>query len=256
MLDLLLPFPPLPWLTLLAAAGVVILAYVVLGMTGFGSSIVAVPLLAHLLPIRYIVPMVLMLDLVTTVMLGMKNRQHVEKGELKRLLPFAMIGIILGATVLVKAPERWLLLLLGVFTLCVTAWTLLTRVKPEPISTRWAAPAGAFGGVFTALYGTGGPVYATYLARRIHDKNKLRATMTTIILLSAVVRLALFTGAGLYAQPGLILTGLLMMPCALLGLVLGSKMHSIMPTARVIQVVWSVLTVGGAALVLRALTMN
>ncbi len=37
----------LPWATLLAAAFIVTLGYTVYGLTGFGASIVALPLLAH-----------------------------------------------------------------------------------------------------------------------------------------------------------------------------------------------------------------
>ncbi len=171
-MDLLLPLP-----TLAAAALTLLLAFTIFGLTGFGSNIVALPLLAQLLPLRCVVPLILLLDLCASLLMGVKHIREVERGELKRLLPVAAIGMVLGVTVLVQAPERWLLLLLGVFVLANSAWALLSRVPPAPISTRWALPAGAFGGVFSALYGTGGPLYAAYLARRVHDKHRLRATL-------------------------------------------------------------------------------
>jgi uncharacterized membrane protein YfcA len=248
-LDLL----PLPLTTLAAAALVLLLAFTVFGLTGFGSNIVALPLLAQLLPLRYVVPLILLLDLCASVLMGVKHFREVERVELKRLLPYAAVGMVLGVTVLVQAPERWLLLLLGVFVLANSAWALLSRVRPAPISTRWALPAGAFGGVFSALYGTGGPLYTAYLARRVHDKHRLRATMGAIIFLSAISRLALFVGSGLYGQPGLLVAAALMLPFALGGLVLGSRLHARLPAARVIQVVWVLLIASGIALVVRAL---
>ena len=94
-------------------------------------------------------------------------------------------------------PERWLLLLLGGFVL---AYAVLESAEPvsrrSAASSRWALPAGLVGGAFTALYGTGGPVYTIYLARRLADKAVLRASIGVLIFSTALVRLALFTGGG------------------------------------------------------------
>jgi uncharacterized membrane protein YfcA len=53
---------PLPPETLVIAALVVAGAFVVFGLTGFGSTILAVPLLAHLLPLKFVIPMFVLLD--------------------------------------------------------------------------------------------------------------------------------------------------------------------------------------------------
>ncbi len=247
-------FPPLPPETLLATAAIVAFAYAVFGLTGFGAGIVALPLLAQLVPIRYAVPMILLLDLLAGGLLGFRQRRHVERAEMTRLMPFAAVGMLLGATLLVNAPQRTLLGVLGVFTLAVTAWTLLNRLPATPISRHWAVPAGAVGGVFTALFGTGGPLYTAYLARRIlDDKHRLRATVSTLIFFTAIGRLALFLAMGLYAQAGLLVTAALMVPCALTGLALGNRLHARLPTARVMQAVWALLAVSGTGLIVRAL---
>jgi uncharacterized membrane protein YfcA len=44
-----------PWPTLLATAFIVLLAYSVYGLTGFGAAIVGIPLLAHFYPLRFAV---------------------------------------------------------------------------------------------------------------------------------------------------------------------------------------------------------
>src|SRR5476651_747919 len=53
---------PLPPDTLVLAALVVAGAFVIFGITGFGSTIIAVPLLAHLLPLKFVIPMFVLLD--------------------------------------------------------------------------------------------------------------------------------------------------------------------------------------------------
>ena len=244
----------LPWPTLVAVGLIVTLGYTVYGITGFGAAIVAVPLLAHFLPLRFAVPMMLVFDLFAGVLLGLKNRGHVDRSELLRLLPFLLVGMGVGATLLAKAPERWLLILLGGFVLGYAGLNLLRRSKPALISTRWAIPAGAIGGVFTALYGTGGPVYTMYLARRLPDKSVLRATIGTLILVAAVARLVLFTASGFYSQHGLLPLAFALVPCALAGYLAGSHLHARLPAQRVAQGVWLLLVAGGASLLWRGAT--
>lgn len=239
--------------TIAGAALIITLAYTVFGMTGFGSSITAVPLLAQLLPLRMTVPMMLVFDLCTGVLLGVRNRRAVAHRELLRLVPFMVVGMVLGVTLLVKAPERILLFVLGTFVLAYSGWTLLFRPSMKPIGTGWSAPLGTAGGVLTALFGTGGPVYVVYLARRIDDKAALRATNGTLIVVSGVARLGMFATAGLYAQQGLLRLTLWLLPCALLGLVAGSRLHRHLSGHRVTQLVWAILIVGGAGLVWRGI---
>lgn len=245
----------LPLTTLLAAAAIVTLGYVVYGLTGFGSSIVAVPLLALLFPLRFAVPMMLVFDLLTGLLLGLKNRRALSRTELLRLLPIVAVGMLGGVTLLVHVAERWLLIGLGGFVVVYALWSLLSHATPAPISSRWAVPAGLIGGAFTALYGTGGPVYTIYLARRLVDKVELRATIGVLIFCTAWIRLVLFTGSGFYAQPGLLPLAFALLPCAVVGYLLGSRLHARLSTVRAVQAVWALLIVGGASLLLRALTM-
>src|SRR5438045_3076987 len=137
--------PDLPLLTVAAAALAVTLAYTVFGLTGFGAAIVGVPLLAHFFSIRFAVPMMLVFDLCAGLLLGLRNRRDVDRAELLRLAPFVALGMILGVTALVRAPERWLLGTLGAFVFGYAAWSLVSRAAAQPISARWAVPAGMAG---------------------------------------------------------------------------------------------------------------
>lgn len=242
-----------PYDTLAIAALIIVLAYTVLGLIGFGSSITAIPLLAHFFPLRFAVPLMLLLDLCATVLLGWNNRSAVDRKELLRLVPFMLAGMALGVTLLVNAPERVLLFLLGSFVLAYAGWSLLLRPGSRTISAGWAVPLGTAGGIFTALFGTGGPIYTIYLASRLHDKSMLRATIGTLIFVSSISRLALFTGVGLYAQHGLLPLAAVLLPCSLLGLYVGSRLHRRLPAQRVVQAVWIILILGGASLLWRSL---
>jgi hypothetical protein len=245
-----------PWITLACAAAIVVLAYVVFGMTGFGASIVAIPLLVHFFPLRFAVPLMLVFDLSASLALGLRNWRHQSRAELLRLLPWLALGMVAGVTLLVRVPERWLLLVLGGFVALYASWSLLRRAPEAAVSTRWALPSGLVGGAFTALYGTGGPIYTLYLARRLADKDVLRATIGAVVFCTALIRLALFTGSGFYGQPGLLKLALALVPFALLGYLGGSALHARLATRHAVRVVWSLLAVSGLGLVIRAIGMG
>ena len=96
---------------------IVVLADPVVGTTGVGASITTGPLLVHLLPLTSVVPMMVVLDLCAGLLIVGRNFRSVQRGELLRLLPFMLAGIALGVTLLVSAPERLLLLALGIAVL-------------------------------------------------------------------------------------------------------------------------------------------
>jgi uncharacterized membrane protein YfcA len=237
------------WAGIVAA---VLAAYTVFGLTGFGSAVVAVPILVHFLPLTFAVPLVLLLDFVSTLALGALNWRLVERAELARLVPFMLVGILAGVTLLVNVEPRWLLLALGVFVLLNALWNLVRPVRPHPVSAWWSVPAGAAGGVFSALFGTGGPIYTTYLARRIEGPG-FRATISSIILMSGVIRLVTFGTTGLLMQPGLLTQWLWLLPVCAVGVFTGSKLHARLPAHRVRQALFALLAVSGAGVVVRAL---
>jgi len=246
----------LPWPTLVFAAAVVALAYVVYGLTGFGASIIAIPFLAHIFPLRFAVPMMLLFDIGAGLLLGLQHRRIVDWRELLRLSPWLLIGMAFGLGLLVQAGESLLLLLLGGFVLAYASWSLLVRAAVKPTSTGWAVPAGLLGGAFTSMFGTGGPIYTIYLLRRISDKNVLRASISMLILCAGLVRLVMFTSSGLYQQAGLLAMAVLLMPAAFLGFLGGSRLHARLPQQRAQQAVWALLILGGVSLLVRAYALG
>lgn len=236
-------------------AVVVFTAYTVFGLTGFGSSIVAVPMLVQFVPLSFAVPLVLLFDLAATSVVGARNFRQISRPELFRLLPCMLIGVVIGVIALVGVEPRWLLLALGVFVLANATWSLVAPPARHPVRTLWVVPAGVVGGVFSALFGTGGPIYTIYLARRIHDLGALRATMAMVVLTSALMRLVAFTGVGLLQQDNLLLSGLWLLPACAAGVFAGSRLRGVLPPALIKRALFVVLMLGGAGAIVRALSM-
>ena len=237
--------------TLALAALVVAAAYVVFGLTGFGATVLALPLLAHLVPLKFAVALLLLLDFSASILLGARSRKGIRFDELGVLAPFMLAGMALGLTVLVNLSERPLLAALGVFVLAYAAFGFLRRGTPAALSRLWAMPLGFLGGMLSSLFGTGGVLYAIYTAGRIQDKNELRATTAASVLISSSTRIVLFGLAGLLSQDGLLSAAALLFPALLAGFALGSRLHVTVPRAALVRVIYGVLLVAGGSLLLR-----
>lgn len=243
----------LPWSTLLAAALIVMLSYAVYGLTGFGAVIVGLPLLAHFFPLRFAVPLMLVFDISVGLLLGWRNHHLVDWQEMKRLLPYLLVGMLVGVYFLAQVPEGWLLMVLGAFVLGYATWNFRKKPADSPASAHWASAAGLFGGAFTAMYGTGGPIYVIYLSRRLRDTRVLRATIGVLIFGTALLRLVLFTGSGFYAQDNLLTLGVALLPCVMLGYLIGNLLHSRIQMQHAIQIIWLLLILSGASLIWRSM---
>ena len=232
--------------------------YTVFGLTGFGAAMVAVPILVQFIPLQFVVPMLLLLDLVTTLMVGMRNWSSVSRPELLRLIPFMTVGVVLGTTVLAKIESRWLLVGLGLFVLVMTGRALLmsSARAEEEVARGWSVPAGVVGGVFSALFGTGGPIYTMYLSRRLPQIDAFRSTIAAVILFSALVRLAAFASSGLLHQGDLLRSAAFAMPFSLVGLAVGSRLRKRISADNVRRALLIFLCASGVSVLCRGLSMH
>ncbi len=69
---------------------VLIIAFSVRGISGFGSGLIAIPLLALMLPISITVPLVAGLDYIASFGHGVKHRGNTQWQSIVLLLPFSI----------------------------------------------------------------------------------------------------------------------------------------------------------------------
>jgi uncharacterized membrane protein YfcA len=214
--------------------------------------LIAVPFLAHFLPLQFVVPFVLVLDFSASIALGGKTRDQIDWNELKPLLPFGAVGVLLGVTLLIRMPREPLLIGLGIFVLIFGMRNLLNIHGEKPISRLWAVPAGLTGGTVGALFGTGGPPYIIYLSHRLKDKAKLRATFSGLFTLEGGLRVITFLATGLLLQEGMLTALLAALPIMALGLYLGHRVHLGISSRQMLKLIGALLIGSGASLIWKA----
>jgi uncharacterized membrane protein YfcA len=233
--------------TYVAVVGVILAAYFIRGITGFGSGLIAVPLLAHFLPLQTVVPLVLILDFSASLVLSRYTRAQVRWDEIGPLLPTSLIGILAGVTLLVNLPREPLLTGLAVFVLFFALRYLFNIHGERRISRLWALPAGFAGGLISALFGTGGPPYVIYLSHRTTDRSALRASFSGLFMLDGALRIVAFLATGLLAS-GLLTSIALSIPVMAAGLYFGNKVHLGISNQQTLSLIGALLLVSGASL--------
>jgi len=240
-----------PWLILLAPV-VIIVAYTVFGLSGFGSTVISVPILAHFLPVSYLVPLMALLDMTSATIMGTQGREHVSREEMKRIIPFMFIGFIVGATVLVGVPDQYLRMALGAFAFGVGIYSIANPVVARKFSTWWCVPVGIVGGAIATVFGAGGPIYATYLAGRLDDKTEIRSTMSALIAISAFTRAIVYVASGLILHAAIFAGFIVLSPFVWMGLKLGHRIHTGLTQQQMRRAIGGLLLVTGGSLLVRS----
>ena len=243
----------IPHDALLLVPLVIFAGYLVFGITGFGASPITIPVLVHFLPVTFVVSLAALLDLGSAVVLGLRTRRQADSRELLTLIPFTLLGLTLGVTLLLRLPRTATLLAMGAFVCAYAINLLVRRETRRRLSRWWGAPAGLVGGLIGALFGIGGPAYVMYIAGRVHEPEAQRATISQMVIVSVGLRVLAFALAGLLASRTLWLAAAALLPVAWAGVWVGHRIHLHLPPATAARLIAAALFMAGAALVARTL---
>ncbi len=242
---------------------VVALAYVVLGLTGFASSLVAVPLLAWRWPLTEVVPLALVMDMLASLLMGGLNLREVRWDEFRALAPGMLLGGLAGLWLAGQLTSAWPLLALGAYVAWVGVRALRTMrrsvrvgavaAEPPPASRGLAWLYGTGIGVVVMLFATGGPLVLAWLTRRGLGARAMRASLPVIIMLAALMVLLLMAVDGGLFSALLAQRLLVLLPVALLGVVVGHRVAHHVPVDRLRLLIYGLLAASGAVLMVNAI---
>jgi hypothetical protein len=208
---------------------IVFASFVVRGMSGFGSSLVAMPLLVFVMPIHAAVPMMGLLVFVLFCFLLVRDRRDVIWRELWLLLGPTLIGVVAGIVLFRALDNQLLLKCLGVITIGYALYALAVHYFGLPevkCSERWAVLAGFSGSFIDTLFGGGGgTVIVIYMHLRRIGKVQFRATAAVLWFFEMTARVLGYTFAGYYTASTLLLAAL-MLPMVWGGTWCGERIHS------------------------------
>ena len=243
-----------PLTTIAWSAAVILAAFIVRGMSGFGAGLVATPLLALIMPLNVAVPMNGLMVFFLFVFLFLRDWREVVWRELRLLVLPTLLGVVAGLFLFTTLDNRWLLTLLGGFLLIYATYMLLVHAFGLPefrCSERWAFPLGLGGAFIDTLFGGGGgTLVVIYLHARGISGLSFRATVAVLWFIEMVARIGGYASAGYYTAGTLLLVAL-MIPSMAAGTWIGERIGNRISQKAFSRLLAVLLLAGGIAVLVR-----
>jgi uncharacterized membrane protein YfcA len=219
---------------------------------GFGEALIAVPLLAFMLPVEIAAPVAVLVSITVAVVVLAQDWRHVNLRSAAWLVGFTIPGIPLGLLLLRYVADAIVKGALGVAVGGFAVFALYNRDISELANDRLAWLFGVIAGVLGGAYGMNGPPLVIYGALRRWPPERFRATLQGYFLPASLAGMAGYWAAGLWT-PSVSRYYLLSLPAVALAIPLGRIINAHLDARRFLAVVHVGLLASGAGLVLQAI---
>lgn len=196
---------------------------------GFGSGlgIVAVPMMALVIPVTQAAAVMLPILCLMDVFGVLGYRKSWDRANMRIMVPGAVLGIGLGTVTFGVLDEGWVRLLIGLIAVVFTAQRLLglfpKDAAPGPNVAKgmfWSAMSG-----FTSFVAhAGGPPLSVYLLPQRLDKTVFAGTTVLFFAFVNYAKLIPYAGLGQFSGENLA-TALVLAPIAPIGIWAGMWLH-------------------------------
>lgn len=177
------------------------------GVTGFGSVLVALPLLTLFLSIKIAAPLANIISLGVSAYLCILLRQNLNWRLILPLAFSSLPGIWFGALLLQSMPAAALESVLGLVLMLLSIHGSF-RLRTKEIASGWAYLAGFTSGLLGGSTGAYGPPVIVYAALQPWDSATVKSTMVGYFSLASLGILAFHAHAGFINGDILRLSGL------------------------------------------------
>lgn len=239
-------------LGLVVAFAVIILAAAVSGLIGFGLAVVAVPLLLIFFDPVEVVVLIALISLFTNAVIVQDSWREVKTRSVLALMPWAIVGLVLGTEILRRANPDYLRLGVGVIVV-LSAILLLRDVTLKSIEGRIGTVlAGASSGALATSTGIAGPPIVLLFAARGLPKDSFRASNAAYFLVLSVAIIVTLFVRDIVETPEL-WTAAALVPAAFIGKTLGTALVKRLSDEAFRQITLAVVLLTGVLGVLTAI---
>jgi len=166
-------------------------------VSGFGSSLIAMPLLTTIIGVREAAPLVVLIVLIQNTFMVVKYRRAFQLKDMALLCVGALAGIPFGVFALTRLNDKAILSALGVVLVIYALYDLFGKTFPV-ISRGWAPTFGFAGGGLAGAYNTYGPPILIYGNCRNWSPEALKGNVQLFGLLNSVLVISLHVSSGHY----------------------------------------------------------
>jgi hypothetical protein len=231
--------------------GVLFVATLIRSTLGFGEALVAVPLLALLLPIHVAAPVAVMASVTVALIVVAQDWNKVHARAAARLVLPTLLGIPFGLMVLRAGAEPVVKGALATLIIAFSAYSLFVGKRRQLKDDTFAWLFGFGAGVLGGAYGMNGPPLALYGSLRGWSPQHFRATLQGYFLPASLAGLFGYWLAGLWT-PVVSRFFLLSLPLVVVATLLGRVINARIAAHRFLLYVHGGLIAIGAILLSQA----
>jgi uncharacterized membrane protein YfcA len=235
----------------IVVAGVVFVATLVRSAFGFGEALVAVPLLALVIPVEVAAPVAVLVSITVACIVMVQDWRQVQVRSAGWLVLSTMFGIPLGLMLLTAVAEPVVKSVLACVIIAFSAHTLLSGKQRELKNDNFAWLFGFSAGVLGGAYGMNGPPLVIYGSLRRWSPQDFRATLQGYFLPASLAGLWGYHLAGLWT-PAVDRFYLLSLPFVVLATFVGRAVNRRIAVHRFLLYVHCGLILAGAVLLIQA----
>lgn len=209
----------------LIIAAIIFGGSLVQGLAGFGFALVAMPLLALMLPMKELVPLVALSGTFLTLVLFLYLRKSFSLKKILPLLAGAVVGIPAGVFLLTRVDEKFIKLLLAGILLIYSLLSLSGRLRPRDLSHRWGYLAGFFSGLLGGAINSNGPPVIVYSSLQKWSPDEVKVTLQSFFMASGIMIVTSHGISGIITMKVIRLWGMAI-PVILAGIYVGMEFYS------------------------------
>lgn len=218
----------MPDVTILALMMLVVLgSFVAKGATGFGESLIMVPLFLLLVDFKIALPVALVATGASDIYLLWHHHKEIHRRGVWIVLALELVGVALGTLGLRGLDAAFLQKCFAVVVLAFAIKLLFfdrpaaAGRTPHPL---WGGLTGLAAGGIDAAFGTGGPPLVIYVSYLRLSRAAFRATLVLMAFGLSSSRMVAYSVAGLMSWE-ILATGALLVVPMVLGALLGRRLH-------------------------------
>ncbi|HYI97616.1 MAG TPA: sulfite exporter TauE/SafE family protein [Bryobacteraceae bacterium] len=185
------------WTTILVPL-VLFLATVIRSTFGFGEALIAVPLLALLIPVEVAAPVAMLVSVTVAMIAIAQDWREIHVRSAGRLVLATAFGIPLGLLLLKTVSEPVVKAFLGIVIVAFSTYSLSSAKRHEIHSDYLSWMFGFSAGVLGGAYGMNGPPLVIYGSLRGWSPTRFRATLQGYFLPASAIGMCGYWLTGLW----------------------------------------------------------
>jgi uncharacterized membrane protein YfcA len=219
---------------------------------GFGEALIAVPVLAFLIPVKVAAPLIVLISITVAGVIVLQDWHKIHIRSAGRLILSTLFGIPLGLLLLTSVAESTVKMVLAVVIVSFSVYCLISRRGIELKDDRLAWVFGFSAGVLGGAYGMNGPPLVLYGAFRRWSAEQFRATLQGYFLPASMAGMCGYWLSGLWVSE-VTRYYWFCLPLVLLAVVLGRAVNQRLTGHAVYRYIHVVLILVGTGLFLQAM---